>query len=80
MSIYVNDWTIEEAKDIGAKHRAVCMGNGGYEYALTEGKEYDIVISGRILPMSPLCDFDGDNGKGGSCHLERFKKIGEENA
>ena len=73
-SLY-DSFSIEEAADIGKKFKVKCIGNGsGYEHALTEGKEYEITIETRILPMSPLCSFMGDNGKKGECHLHRFEK------
>lgn len=76
MSIYLHDWTIEEAKDIGRKFKVKCCANHGYENCLTEGKEYEIEVTPRILPMSPLCSFVGDDGRDGhECHLERFEKL-----
>lgn len=69
------NFSIEEAESIGTKFIAVCDHNGGYEFSLTVGKEYEIEITPRILTMSPLCKGVGDNGKGFECHLERFTKI-----
>ena len=76
MPFYKN-FTIEEAKDIGKKFIAKCDHVGGYEYQLIEGKEYEIEITPRILPMSPLCKFLNDKGNYSECHLERFTKIRE---
>jgi hypothetical protein len=76
MSFYKN-FTIEEAGSIGKKFIAVCDWNGGYEWQLTPGKEYEITITTRILPMSPLCSFVNDKGNISECHLERFTKIRE---
>lgn len=73
MGIYLGGWTIDEAKDTGAKHTVVCKGDRGYSN-LTSGKEYDIEVTPRILSMSPLCKGIGDDGKGFECHLERFTK------
>lgn len=42
---------------VGTVYKAVCKTNHGYEYHLTEGKIYTIIIAPRILPMSPLCSF-----------------------
>lgn len=75
MSNFYGDFTIEEAKDVGAKHKVKCKSNNGYERTLTIGKDYEIEITPRILSMSPLCKFVGDNKKKGECHLERFEKI-----
>jgi hypothetical protein len=68
-----NNFTTEEIEDIGKKFRAICIGNKNY--AITVGKEYEIEISERILPHSPLCKFTDDNGKSCVGHLTRFKKI-----
>lgn len=73
MSFY-GSFTIDEAADNGRKFKAFCKSNYGYEHCLTIGKEYEIEVTPRILPMSPLCSFMGDNGKPGECHLERFEK------
>jgi len=75
-SLY-DSWSIEDARNVGAKFRAVCRGNNGYRDAMTEGQEYEIEIEARILPMSPLCSGIGDNGKPFACHLTRFEKIEE---
>lgn len=72
---YYGDWSIEEARDVGVRHMARCKTNNGYEGRLTVGREYEIEITPRIMPMSPLCRFVGDGGKEGECHLERFEKI-----
>jgi len=74
-SCLYDSWTIEEAGDVGAKFKAKCHAPSGYENCLTKDKEYIIEISPRILPMSPLCKFIGDNDKGGEAHLTRFTKI-----
>lgn len=72
------DWTIEEAKEVGTKHRAVCRSSWAYERQLTIGKEYLITIEERILTCSPLCSFVGDNGKISAAHLQRFSKVKEQ--
>lgn len=77
MGNFYGDFTIEEAKNIGAKHKVKCKANYGYEDALTVGKEYEIEVTPRILSMSPLCRGFGDKGKKFECHLERFEKIKE---
>ena len=65
---------------VGAKFQAICIGPRGYEGKLTAGKEYQITISPRIMPLSPLCRFIGDNGKLCESHLHRFiQVVGEEN-
>jgi hypothetical protein len=74
MSIIYGSWTILEAKSLGKRFKAKCKSNYGYENALTEGKEYIVTITPRILPMSPVCSFTGDTGKTCECHLERFEK------
>lgn len=71
------NWTIEEARSIGKKFKARCIRNDCYESSLTIGKEYEIEIAERILPMSPMCDLLGDNGIETTCHLTRFEKIEE---
>ena len=71
------DFTIEESEDIGKKFKVTCKANYGYKESLTKGKEYEIEISGKILPCSPLCKFTGDNGKTYESHLTRFEKIKE---
>ena len=63
---------------VGTVYKAVCKTNHGYEYHLTKGKIYTIIIAPRILPMSPLCSFMGDKGKMCECHLYRFHKVIEE--
>lgn len=63
---------------VGTVYKAVCKTNHGYEYHLTEGKIYTIIIAPRILPMSPLCSFMGDKGKMCKCYLYRFHKVIEE--
>lgn len=70
-------WTIEEAKAIGKKFKARCVRNDSYENRLRIGDEYEIEIVEPILPMSPLCQGVGHNGKGFTCHLTRFEKIEE---
>jgi len=76
MGLY-GDFSIEEAKDIGATHRVICHANYGYEHQLTKGREYVITIEPRILPMSPLCSFTNDKGKFSEAHLGRFTKCKE---
>lgn len=76
MSIY-GSWEHEEAHDVGKRFLAKCKANYSYENCLTNGKEYEIIITPAILSLSPLCYFVGDNGKRGECHLERFEKIKE---
>lgn len=75
-SLY-DSWSIEEAGDIGARFRAVCRGDHGYRNHLTQGRQYEIEIIPRILPMSPLCRGIGDKGQEFECHLTRFEKIEE---
>lgn len=72
---FYGDWAIEEAAAVGVKYRVRCITNNGYGHCLTIGKEYEIELTPRILPMSPLCSFMGDDGKKGECHLERFEKV-----
>jgi hypothetical protein len=69
------NFTIEEARSIGKKFKAVCDWNGSYEGQLTKGKEYIIEITPRILTCSPLCCFINDKGNMSECHLERFTKV-----
>jgi len=64
-----------EDEEEGKKHRAVCIRNDLYTESLTIGKEYTITMIGRILPMSPLCRWDGDDGKKHSGHVSRFRKV-----
>lgn len=66
-------WT-EEDEAVGKKFLAKCHANRSYEDDLTEGKIYEIEMTPRILPMSPLCAFTGNRGKRGECHLHRFSK------
>jgi len=75
-SLY-DSWSIEEAGDIGARFRARCIGNRGMTRLLTNGNEYEIEITPRIMPMSPLCRGIGDKGQEFECHLHRFEKIEE---
>lgn len=72
-----SNFTLEESKAVGKKFKAICKANYGYEGMLTVGKEYEITIEERFLPMSPLCSFENDKGKLGSAHLTRFEKIGD---
>lgn len=67
-------FTIEEAADIGKKFMAKCKARRGYESHLTTDRVYEIEISPRMLPMSPMCKLTGDDGKNIECHLERFEK------
>jgi hypothetical protein len=76
-SLLYGSWSIEEAGDIGKEFKAVCHASGGYEYQLTEGKEYVVRIETRILPMSPICSFINDRNKRSEAHLERFTKVEE---
>lgn len=71
------NFTIEEAKSIGKVFKAICDSSHGYEGQLTIGKVYDITVTPRILPVSPLCQFTNDRGNLSECHLERFTKIEE---
>ena len=71
-SLY-GSWTAEEAGDIGKKFKAIC--HAPFDYLLTKGKEYEITIETRILPLFPMCSFICDNGKRGEGHLERFTKV-----
>lgn len=72
-----SNFTIEEAGDIGKKFRARCKSSYSYEGQLTIDKEYEIEITTRIMPMSPLCSFLNDRGRRSEAHLERFEKVGE---
>lgn len=74
MSLYSN-FTIEEANNIGLKLKVKCKSNYSYEDVLTIGEIYEIEITPKILPMSPLCKGIGKNNKTFECHLERFEKI-----
>lgn len=69
-----DSFTTEEAGSIGRKFLAICKANYDYEPHLTYGKEYEIEIVARILPMSPLCKLTGDRGKEVVCHLTRFER------
>lgn len=73
-SLY-ESFTIKDAENIGAKFKARCITNFGYENFLSVNKVYEIEITTRILPLSPLCKTIGDTGKEIECHLTRFEKI-----
>ena len=73
------DFSIEEAQNVGQKFKVICKANYAYEGVLTEGKEYEITIEPRILPVSPLCSFINDKGVYCRAHLQRFSKIGVKN-
>jgi hypothetical protein len=73
-SIY-DTFTIEEAGSVGSKFRAICKATYGYEAHLSDGKEYEIEITPRILELSPLCKLVGNTGKVIECHLHRFDKV-----
>lgn len=75
---FYGDFSIEEAKSIGQKFTVICIADYGYEGTLKAGKIYEIEIVERILPMSPLCSFIGDKGNLNHAHLQRFKKIKNE--
>lgn len=75
-SLY-DSWDLVDTEGVGKKFLAKCKANYGYEDCLTEGKEYEIETTPRILPLSPLCKWVGDNGKRGEGHLTRFEKIKE---
>ena len=75
MSIYMGDWTIEEANAVGEVFVGRARGTRTASGLMTEGKLYMIMIEPRILPMSPLCSFIGDDGKMHCMHLERFDKV-----
>lgn len=75
-SLY-GSWTIEDARAVGKVFKAKCKFNYSYENCLVIGKVYEITVTTRILPMSPLCEGVGENGKGFECHLERFDKVEE---
>lgn len=77
-SLY-GSWTIEETKSVGECFKAICTGSRGMERHLTSGRVYEITISPRILPLTPLCSFIGDEGKKCECHLERFEKVNNTN-
>ena len=79
MKEFNGTFSLEETESIGKEFLAKCLSTRGYEHCLTKEKEYVIKIILRILPMSPLCSFIGDNGKTGQCHLERFIKLREIN-
>lgn len=68
-------WTIEEAKTIGKTFKAKCKSSHGYN--ITIGNIYEVTITSRILPMSPLCSFIDDNGKFCEGYLEMFEKVTE---
>lgn len=68
------DFTIEDGRAVGKKFKAVCRANYDYEHNLTIGKEYEIEITERILPGSPLCKGVGDGDIPFECHLARFEK------
>lgn len=70
-------FTVEETEDVGKRHKVRCINNNGYGHALTIGKEYEIEVTPRILPLSPLCSFIGDDGNKGECHMWRFEKMQE---
>ena len=72
-SIY-DSFTIEDAASVGKTFKARCIGNRGFEHLLTNGKEYLITITPRVLPITPLCSFTNDQGKQSECHLSRFEK------
>lgn len=76
--MFYGDFSIEEAGDIGTKFKVTCHADYGYEGQLTKGKEYEITIETRIMPMSPLCSFMNDRGNRSEAHLERFSKIPED--
>lgn len=73
-SIY-DSFSIEDAGSVGKKFPAICKANYGYESHLSCGKEYEIEITPRILPLSPLCKLVGNTGKVIECHLHRFDKL-----
>jgi hypothetical protein len=75
-SLY-GSFTIEDAENIGKKFMGKCLTNNGYEHDLTIGNVYEIEVTPRILPMSPLCKTIGDRGKTVECHLDRFDKVGK---
>ena len=68
-------FTTEDTNKIGHIFTAICKRNDGYESKLTVGKEYQITITPRILPCSPLCKVMGDDTKVAECHLIRFEKV-----
>jgi len=74
MRNYIGEFTSEEGDAVGRKMKVICVRNGSYEHCITVGKEYEIEITPKLLPLSPLWAFVGDNGKSGECHLDRFKK------
>ena len=73
------NFTIEEAKSVGKKFKAICDSADRYSGQLTANKVYEITITERILTCSPLCSFLNDQGRQSECHLERFSKIEEVN-
>ena len=75
MTEFYSNFTIEESRDICKKFKAVCHANHSYEDKLTVGKEYEIKIETRILPMSPICSFINDKGSISEAHLTRFTKV-----
>ena len=52
----------------------VCRFNGSYERQLTVGKEYECSLTEGMIPLSPLADFTGDDGRQHVCHAIRFTK------
>jgi hypothetical protein len=54
--------------------KATCTTNrSGYEYDLTEGKEYEVLdIQDSIWPGAYYIQVMGDRGRKAFCHLYRF--------
>ena len=77
MDEFYGSWTIKEVDSEGKEFKAIGRRMHGYEEHITAGKEYTIKMIGRILSLSPLCEFVGDTGKACHCHIERFEKIQE---
>ncbi len=73
-SLY-NNFTLEDAANIGARFKAICIGHRGVEQFLAINGEYEIEITPRILPMSPLCKVLLEDGRTLECHLDRFQKV-----
>jgi hypothetical protein len=68
-------WTISETLAVGQKFKTQCVSPHNMTDCLTAGKTYTVMIIPRILPMSPLCVFVGDDGVEHTAHLERFQKL-----
>lgn len=52
---------------------AICIGARNYP-GMTNGKSYDIVISGGGFDGRLYAEFVDDNGRRTSCHAHRFQR------